>query len=235
MLKDKGNLSYSEIAKKYQDRYGNQATLYDVQNVCTKGHSYSLTEDDFKNRSDMSFEEYIKLREAKVGGSSVKAMNKAKIDENGVKHYTEEELLNNMKNAISKRGCDSDTMISIFKDKYTALNAMKTSLKYKNKKGESITEAIVKQIWCGDTKLYEVDFENQTDITYQQYLEDVIRPKTEFSRILEYQEKLKCLLEEIENGSITKLNRTHSSVITHCGYDNAFIEKLKEKIKKKSE
>jgi hypothetical protein len=234
ILKDKGNLSYTEIAKKYTDNDGNQATLFDIQNICNKGHSYVLTEDDFTNRSDMTFEEYTKIRELKVGNSSVRAMNKAKVDESGVKKYTEQELLNNIKNATSKRGCHSDTMIDIFKDKYSILNALKTSLKYKNKKGDSISEAIVKQIWCGDTKLYEVDFENRTDITYQQYLEDVVRPKTEFSRILEYQDKLKNLQDGIENGTIKSLTRTHISVVNHCGYGDGFIEELKEKIKKKS-
>lgn len=235
MMKDKGTVSYSEMAKKYTDRFGKQATLFDIQNICNVGHSYNLTEDDFKNRTDMTFEEYTNKRKTKIGMSSVKAMNKAKIDESGKKQYTEKELITNMKTGISKRTCDSETMIDIFKDKYSVLNALDTSRKYKNKKGDPVSEAIVKQIWAGATELYECDFENRNDITYQQYKEDIPKKKTEFSRILEYQDKLKNLQDGIENGTIKSLTRTHLSVISHCGYGDDCIKDLNEKIKKKLE
>ena len=38
-------------------------------------------------------------------------------------------------NSISKRTCDSTTMVNIFMDKYTILTTLKTASKYRNKKG----------------------------------------------------------------------------------------------------
>jgi len=122
-------------------------------------------------------------------------------------------------------------MVDIFMDKYTILTSIKTSLKYKNKKGEVVSDALVKQIWSGSTALFLDDFINRTDITYEQYLTDIKKDKTEFSRPLEYKQKYEDILEGIKNGEIKSLNRTHIKTLKMIGKDDQFINQLKSQIK----
>jgi hypothetical protein len=48
MVKDKGVLSFNEIAEKYKDIEGNPISLSDVQNFCSSGPSYWLNKEDFE-------------------------------------------------------------------------------------------------------------------------------------------------------------------------------------------
>jgi hypothetical protein len=254
MVKDKEFFTFDKIAEKYKDIKGNEISVSDVQNVCCNGRSYWLDESDFVNRTDISYEEYKSKREKntrhkikmpiKLPSSDInieKEDDKEDDKENDKETeevYTNSELEENKINSISKRTCDSNVMINIFKDKYTALTAFKTSLKYKNKKGEEITEAIVKQIWNGKTKLFESDFINYNinqktnlEITYQQYLRDIKIDKTVFSKPLESQEKLNELLKGVEEKTIKQLTITHIKHIKLCGYDEKYVIDLREKIK----
>lgn len=236
MVKDKEFFTFDKIAEKYKDIKGNEISVSDVQNVCCNGRSYWLDESDFIDRTDISYQEYKSKRE-KNTRHKIK-LPSSNINSNTEKVYTNEELEENKINSISKRTCDANVMINIFKDKYTILTALKTSLKYKNKKGEQITEAIVKQIWCGSTKLFETDFidynlENNLEnkITYQQYLRDIEIDKTVFSKPLESHEKFNELLKGVEKKTIKELTRTHIKHIKLCGYDEKYIIDLRQKIK----
>ncbi len=227
MIKDKNNISYPEIAQKYKDINGDELTISDVQNVCSSGRSYWLDENDFDNRDDISFEEYKTKRI-----SPTKIITSTHLQSKTSKNDTDSKYLELCKkNSISKRTCESNVMVDIFMDKYTILTASKTAVKYKNKKDDSVSEALVKQIWCGTTSLFEDDFEARTDITYQQYLIDVEKDKTEFSRPLEYQKKYDDLIEAINQKQILSLNRTHIKTLEMVGKDKKFIENLKLKIK----
>ena len=251
MVKDKEFLTFDKIAEKYKDIKGNEILVSDVQNVCSSGRSYWLDESDFIGKTDISYEEYKSKREKNTRHKIKMPSNininintdiKNKETEKEETVYTNRELEENKINSISKRTCDPNVMIDIFKDKYTALTALKTSLKYKNKKGEQITEAIVKQIWNGLTKLFETDFidyninlnlENNLNlkITYQQYLRDINIDKTVFSKPLESNEKYNELLKGIEEKTIKQLTITHIKHIKICGYDEKYIIDLREKIK----
>jgi hypothetical protein len=217
MIKDKNNISYREIAQKYKDINGQELTISDVQNVCSSGRSYWLDESDFINRTDISFDEYKTKRE-----TDTIIIPKKKEQPNDAKYL---ELCK--KNSIVKRTCDSSIMVDIFMDKYTILTASKTALKYKNKKGDTVSEALVKQIWSGTTTLFEDDFEGRTDITYQQYLIDVEKDKTTFSRPLEYQKKYDDLIEAVNQKQIISLNRTHIKTLELVGKNKKFINDLK--------
>ncbi len=224
MIKDKNNISYREIAQKYKDINGQELTISDVQNVCSSGRSYWLDESDFINRADISFDEYKTKRE-----TDTIIMTKKREQPNNVNDAKYLELCK--KNSISKRTCDSSIMIDIFMDKYTILTASKTAEKYKNKNSENITEALVKQIWSGTTSLFEDDFQGRTDITYQQYLIDVEKDKTTFSRPLEYQKKYDDLIEAINKKEIKVLTRTHIKTLEMVGKDKKFIENIKSQMK----
>jgi hypothetical protein len=210
MIKDKNNISYREIAQKYKDINGQELTISDVQNVCSSGRSYWLDESDFINRTDISFDEYKTKRE-----TDTIIIPKKKEQPNNVNDTKYLELCKN--NSISKRTCDSSIMVDIFMDKYTILTASKTAEKYKNKNGDTITEALVKQIWSGSTSLFVDDFEGRTDITYHQYLIDVNKDKTTFSRPLEYQKKYDDLIEAINKKEIKVLTRTHIKTLELVG------------------
>jgi hypothetical protein len=217
MIKDKNNISYREIAQKYKDINGQELTISDVQNVCSSGRSYWLEESDFINRTDISFDEYKTKRE-----TDTIIIPKKKEQPNDAKYL---ELCK--KNSIVKRTCDYSIMVDIFMNKYTILTASKTALKYKNKKGDTVSEALVKQIWSGTTSLFEDDFQGRTDITYQQYLIDVEKDKTTFSRPLEYQKKYDDLIEAVNQKQIISLNRTHIKTLELVGKDKKFINDLK--------
>jgi hypothetical protein len=191
MVKDKGRLTYQQISEKYTDVEGRPISIADVQNVCTNNKAYSLEESDFLNRTDISFEEYKSKRQSDVRLDMVHKIMKEKYSDSSSDQY--KKLCKT--NSISKRTCDSTTMVNIFMDKYTILTTSKTALKYKNKNGETVSEALVKQIWCGSTSLFDDDFINRTDITYDQYLIDVKKEKTEFSRPLEYQQKYENIID----------------------------------------
>ncbi len=221
MIKDKQHITYNEIAEKYKDIYGNPITKIDVQNICSDGRSYWLDESDFINRNDITFEEYKSKRKLNVRHITPKNIN--------INKTTYQELCKI--NSISKRTCNSNTLVEIFKDKYTILTAAKTALKYKNKMGETVSECLVKQIWTGSSSLFEDDFIGRDDITYQQYLEDAKKEKTEFSRPLEYKEKYENILKGIENGTIKSLNRTHIKTLKMIGKDDKFINELRLQIK----
>ncbi len=221
MIKDKGVLSFNEISKKYKDINGNPIKTSDVQNICSNGRSYWLDESDFIGRYDMTYIEYKNKRESNVRHETPKNCNNPNTD------YSHRDMVN----SISKRTCDSATMVEIFKDKYSALTAAKSALKYENKNNERISECLVKQIWSGSTKLFESDFADRTDITFEQYLEDVKKDKKHFAYDLQYEEKLKQLLIGIDNHTIKDLTRTHISIAKHCGKDAKFINELRIKIK----
>ncbi len=229
MVKDKGVLTYQQISEKYTDVEGKPISISDVQNVCSNNKAYSLDEDDFINinRSDISFEEYKSKRQTDVRLDMSHKTMKDKYDDITTDKY--KQLCKT--NSVSKRTCDSETMVDIFMDKYTILTSIKTSLKYKNKKGEVVSDALVKQIWSGSTALFLDDFINRTDITYEQYLTDIKKDKTEFSRPLEYKQKYEDILEGIKNGEIKSLNRTHIKTLKMIGKDDQFINQLKSQIK----
>ena len=241
MVKDKEFFTFDKIAEKYKDIKGNEITVSDVQNVCSNVRSYWLDESDFVGRTDISYQEYKSKREKNTRSKIKIPSSDTNIEnEETEKVYTNRELEENKINSISKRTCDSKTMIDIFKDKYTALTALKTSLKYKNKNKEQITEAIVKQIWSGTTKLFETDFidynntdniDNSLKITYQQYLKDIKIDKTVFSKPLESNEKFNELLKGVQEKTIKELTRTHIKHIKLCGYDEKYIIDLRQKIK----
>ncbi len=229
MVKDKGVLTYQQISEKYTDVEGKPISISDVQNVCSNNKAYSLDEDDFINinHSDISFEEYKSKRQADVRLDMSHKTMKDKYADITTDKY--KKLCKT--NSLSKRTCDSETMVDIFMDKYTILTSIKTSLKYKNKKGEVVSDALVKQIWSGSTALFVDDFINRTDITYEQYLTDIKKDKTEFSRPLEYKQKYEDILEGIKNGEIKSLNRTHIKTLKMIGKDDKFINQLKSQIK----
>lgn len=229
MVKDKGVLTYQQISEKYTDVEGKPISISDVQNVCSNNKAYSLDEDDFINinRSDISFKEYKSKRQTDVRLDMSHKTMKDKYDDITTDKY--KQLCKT--NSVSKRTCDSETMVDIFMDKYTILTSIKTSLKYKNKKGEVVSDALVKQIWSGSTALFLDDFINRTDITYEQYLIDIKKDKTEFSRPLEYKQKYEDILEGIKNGEIKSLNRTHIKTLKMIGKDDQFINQLKSQIK----
>jgi hypothetical protein len=230
MIKDKTKLTYNEIAEKYTDIDGNPISTSDVQNICSNGRSYWLDKDDFINRSDITFEEYKSKRNENsrhiTPKKYIKDMNLTdeNIRENAIKKH--QDLCK--KNAISKRTCQSNTLIDIFLDKYTILTALKTSMKYTNKKGETVSEALVKQIWSGSTSLFKDDFIGRTDITYDQYLNDIKKEKSEFSRPLEYQQKYQDIINGINNKEIKALNRTHIKTLKMVGKDDKFISELRQ-------
>jgi hypothetical protein len=174
----------------------------------------------------MSFEEYKSKIQSDVRLEMTHKIMKEKYSDVSSDKY--KQLCKT--NSVSKRTCDSTTMVDIFMDKYTILTTLKTGLKYKNKKGEIVSEALVKQIWSGSTVLFEDDFINRTDITYQQYLIDVKREKTEFSRPIEYNQKYENILNGIKNGEIKSLNRTHIKTLKMIGKDDKFINDLKLQI-----
>jgi hypothetical protein len=221
MIKDKGVLSFIDIVKKYKDINDNPITISDVQNICSNGRSYWLDENDFIDRTDMTYSEYKNKRESNVRHETSKKCNKP----------NNEYAYRDMVNSISKRSCDSDVMVEIFKDKYTALTAAKSALKYENKNNERISECLVKQIWSGSTNLFESDFKNRTDITFEQYLDDVKKDKKYFAYDLKYEDKLNQLLIGIENNTIKEITRTHISVAKKCGKDAKFINELRIKVK----
>ena len=227
MVNDKGILTYQEISKKYTDIEDNMISISDVQNVCTNGRAYSLEESDFINRSDMSFTEYKSKRQSDVRLNMTHKSIEQKYSDISSDNY--KELCKT--NSISKRTCTPETLILIFKDKYTILTAQKTALKYKNKMDETVSECLVKQIWSGSSQLFKDDFINQTDITYQQYLEDVKKEKTEFSRPLEYKKKFDEIIDGIDKKTIKELNRTHIKTLKMVGKDDIFINNLRKQIK----
>jgi hypothetical protein len=231
MVKDKQYITYKEIAEKYKDIDGNSITQIDVQNICSDGRSYWLDESDFINRTDITFEEYKLKRKLNVRHITPKNTNSHNlINTTNKSNLTKHQELCKT-NSLSKRTCTSITLIQIFKDKYTILTAQKTALKYKNKMDETVSECLVKQIWTGSTSLFEDDFINQTDITYQQYLEDVKKEKTEFSRPLEYKKKFDEIIDGIDKKTIKELNRTHIKTLKMVGKDDTFINNLRKQIK----
>ena len=227
MVQDKGRLTYQQISEKYTDVEGKPISISDVQNVCSNNKAYSLDESDFLNRFDITFEEYKSKRQSDVRLDMAHKIMKEKYSDSSSDQY--KKLCKT--NSISKRTCDSTTMVNIFMDKYTILTTLKTASKYRNKKGEVVSEALVKQIWSGSTSLFEDDFINRTDITYDQYLIDVKREKTEFSRPLEYQQKYENIINSVNNREITALNRTHIKILEMIGKDEKFINDLRLQIK----
>jgi uncharacterized protein (DUF2164 family) len=119
-----------------------------------------------------------------------------------------------------KKGADVNKLIMLYSD---SMN--------KNKNGENISEALVKQIWSGSTSLFEDDFEGRTDITYHQYLIDVNKDKTTFSRPLEYHKKYDDLIKGINKKEIKELSRTHIKTLELVGKDKKFIENIKSQMK----
>lgn len=234
MVKDKQYITYNQIAEKYKDIDGNSITQIDVQNICSNGRSYWLNESDFINRTDITFEEYKLKRKLNVRHITPKNTNQSNsINTSNNSNLTKHQKLCQT-NSLSKRTCTSETLIQIFKDKYTILTAQKTALKYKNKMDETVSECLVKQIWTGSTSLFEDDFSYSTDITYQQYLEDVKKEKTEFSRPLEYKKKFDEIIDGIDKKTIKELNRTHIKTLKMVGKDDTFINNLKKQILQKT-
>lgn len=230
MIIDKGVLSYKQISEKYRDIDGKPISISDVQNVCTNNKSYTLEESDFLNRIDISFEEYKAKRQSDVRIEMTHKIMKEKYSDILSDKY--KQLCKT--NSVSKRTCDSTTMIDIFMDKYTILTISKTASKYKNKNGDIVSDALVKQIWSGATVLFEDDFIGRTDITYEKYLIDCKKEKTEFSRPLEYIQKYEDIINGINNGEIKSLNRTHIKTLEIVGKDDKFISDLRRQIIQKN-
>jgi hypothetical protein len=227
MVKDKGRLTYQQISEKYNDVEGKPISISDVQNVCTNNKAYSLDESDFLNRFDISFEEYKSKRQSDVRLDMAHKTMKEKYSDTSSDQY--KKLCKT--NSISKRTCDSTTMVNIFMDKYTVLTISKTAAKYRNKNGDVVSDALVKQIWSGATSLFEDDFIGRTDITYDKYLSDVKKEKTEFSRPLEYQQKYQDIINGISTSEIKSLDRTHIKILKMVGKDDKFINDLRMQIK----
>ena len=230
MILDKGVLSYKQISEKYRDIDGKPISISDVQNVCTNNKSYTLEESDFLNRIDISFEEYKTKRQSDVRLEMTHKIMKEKYSDILSDKY--KQLCKT--NSISKRTCDSTTMVDIFMDKYTVLTISKTASKYKNKNGDIVSDALVKQIWSGATVLFEDDFIGRTDITYEKYLIDCKKEKTEFSRPLEYIQKYEDIINGVNNGEIKSLNRTHIKTLEIVGKDDKFIIDLRRQIIQKN-
>jgi hypothetical protein len=227
MVQDKGTLTFNEIAKKYKDIDGNSISLSDVQNICSPGRSYWLDKEDFEEDFPMTYQEYKDKR-----ASNVRIMMANQANSNIKDKVGDEKYLEICKtNSISKRTCDSQTMVDIFLDKYTSLTAAKSSLKHTNKNGEQVTVAMVTQIWNGGTTLFESDFEERTDISYSKYLVDVKEDKTTFTKDLENKEKYEQVLSDVENKKIKELTRTHIKYLKMFGKDDKFIIDLRAKIK----
>jgi hypothetical protein len=227
MVKDKGILSFQEIAQKYKDIDGNSILISDVQNMCSPGRSYWLDKEDFEPDFPLTYEEYKNKRM-----SNVRLEMSNKSHQEYKSKISDEKYLEICKtNSISKRTCDSKTMIDIFLDKYTTLTANKSALKHKNKNGDLVSAAIVTQIWNGSTILYESDFEGRIDITYSEYLEDVKKDKTKFTKDLENKEKYDDVIIGVENKTIKELTRTHIKYLKMFGKDDEFIKSLRDKIK----
>ncbi len=228
MVKDKGTLTFNEIAQKYKDIDGNSISLSDVQNICSPGRSYWLDKEDFEEDFPMTYQEYKDKRESNV---RIEMSNKAhqKLNSSNIGDQKYLEICKT--NAIAKRSCDSKTMVNIFLDKYTTLTANKAALKHTNKNNEQVTGAMVTQIWNGSTTLFESDFEGRTDITYQKYLQDVKEDKTYFTKDLENKEKYEQFLSDVENKKIKELTRTHIKYLKMFGKDDKFIIDLRNKIK----
>lgn len=228
MVKDKGILTFNEIAQKYKDIDGNSISLSDVQNICSPGRSYWLDKEDFEEDFPMTYQEYKSKRDSNV---RIEMSNKAHQKLNSSNIGNEKYLEICKTNSISKRTCDSQTMVDIFLDKYTSLTAAKSSLKHTNKNNEQVTGAMVTQIWNGSTTLFESDFEGRTDITYSKYLTDVKEDKTNFTKDLENKEKYEQFLSDVENKKIKELTRTHIKYLKMFGKDDKFIIDLRAKIK----
>lgn len=228
MVKDKGTLTFNEIAQKYKDIDGNSISLSDVQNICSPGRSYWLDKEDFEEDFPMTYQEYKSKRDSNV---RIEMSNKTHQKLNS-SNIGEQKYLDICKtNAIAKRSCDSKTMVNIFLDKYTTLTANKAALKHTNKNNEQVTGAMVTQIWNGSTTLFESDFEGRTDITYSKYLTDVKEDKTNFTKDLENKEKYEQFLSDVENKKIKELTRTHIKYLKMFGKDDKFIIDLRAKIK----
>ena len=227
MLKDKGILTFNEIAEKYKDIEGNPISTSDVQNFCSNGPSYWLNKEDFEDDFQLTYEEYKSKREY-----NVRLFMSNKASENIKSKINNDDYLNICKtNSISKRTCDSKTMVDIFLDKYTTLSSTKAALKHKNKNGDQVTPAIVAQIWNGGTTLFESDFEGRDDISYSKYIVDVKEDKTYFTKDIENKEKYENLLLDIEQKKIKELTRTHIKYIKMFGKDEKFITSLRQKIR----
>ena len=206
---------------------GNSISLSDVQNICSPGRSYWLDKEDFETDFPMTYQEYKDKRT-----SNVRIMMANQANSNIKDKVGDEKYLEICKtNSISKRTCDSQTMVDIFLDKYTSLTAAKSSLKHTNKSGEQVTVSMVTQIWNGGTTLFESDFEGRNDISYSKYLTDVKEDKTTFTKDLENKEKYEQVLSDVENKKLKELTRTNIKYLKMFGKDDKFIIDLRAKIK----
>lgn len=98
-------------------------------------------------------------------------------------NMTDKEIINakNKQTSISKRTLTIDQMIEILKLKGTMPSTkVKNSVSFKNKKGDDISETIVKNLWSGKTVIFEEEFANRIDMNYDEYKE-IISKKNKIS------------------------------------------------------
>lgn len=162
VIKLKGKMAYPQIASKFTKKDGRNLNTSDVQYICNSNskNRYNLDESIFKNRTDITYDDYLAIR-LKQFGRNVKTegVKKPPPPKKEIKVSTE-------------------TIINILLDKRdTKLSSEQTAKKYTNNDGNPISKEIVKNIWQGRKgySLTENVFEGQK-ITYQEYL-DIISSK----------------------------------------------------------
>jgi hypothetical protein len=100
---------------------------------------------------------------------------------------------------------DRKVLVDIYKEKFCADSWNDVASKYKNKKGEELTLPQIKCIWDGQISIYDFDFKDRKDITYDLYVKTKNMGRKEINNILRktmvdiYKEKYSDLsLEEIQ-------------------------------------
>ncbi len=63
-----------------------------------------------------------------------------------------------------------DTMVDIYKEKYSDLSLEEIQKKYKNNQNNNINDIQIKLIWEGYIPINKKDFDTRIDISYQSYL-----------------------------------------------------------------
>uniref|UniRef100_A0A6C0E6X0 HNH nuclease domain-containing protein n=1 Tax=viral metagenome TaxID=1070528 RepID=A0A6C0E6X0_9ZZZZ len=231
ILKLKGKLKYEEIARMFKNEEGEQLTMPTVSCICSPNvQAHKMKESDFIGRTDMTYEEYIKILnynahkdiQTKYFSGENNGMNKNKETESTIKLYV-----------------SLDTIFDILKLKIkdNKITYAKLAEQFYKIDGDPLTLDIIKCI-CYQRSPYDLTskhFEGQSKYTYDEYTALINKLPRKVSTIKEYSEdskKTDVVQEVVDNSTRT----VHINTILHIINDkhsSLSFEEIAKKYKKK--
>jgi len=226
MILDKKELSYQQIANKYKDKDENSLKVTTVQNMIGGGRAYWLTKDDFENIHNLTYDDYVKKRKENIHAvMNTKLHTKPKIDakkddqENDSdtktiqyptrrkdkQNFTKDEFKHAKTTSIGKRSksLTSDILLEIYSHKFKKESDNDIAKLISDKRNVTLKFNNVKDVWNGNTQLFNSDFENATNkygLTFQKYNETFDQNAGEIKKKLRQKSKYDDLVESIKKG-----------------------------------